>query len=259
MCYLVDIIYFKLVLTYRPTHMHITHLFYLSSTAVIWYTGHGEDTTGNWCFRDGTIRFREMFDLYQTHFKHKLLYIISDCSYSGCWIQDMANMFDDMGIPPCGHPMREQGILLKLWASCHSSEQATYMQYAQEGLKIENDGILTQELSYVGKFWNRLYLNTTQSFCLSKDLNVCKLDLEPFSLEWQHLAKSSSPLVHLVRGKDKGKPAWHYVLVEEGKLNMFKDKVSSGNINVTEYGVVLKSGWGKDPPEEVKTFVMSFF
>ena len=227
--------------------------------AVIWYTGHGEDTTGNWCFRDGTIRFREMFDLYQTHFKHKLLCIVSDCSYSGCWIQDMANMFDDMGIPPCGHPMREQGILLKLWASCHSSEQATYMRYFQECLKINNDGVLTCSWSSVGEFRNRLYLHATRLTCPSKDLNVCKLGLKSFSLKWQHQAKSLCALVHLVRGTDKGKPAWHYVLVEEDKLNMFKDKVESGTIDVAEYGVVLKSGWGKDPPEEVKSAISSFF
>ena len=92
-------------------------------SALYSYTGYGEDATGNCCFRDGTIRFREMFDLYQTHFKHKLLYIISDCSYLGYWIQDMANMLDDMGTPPCGHFTRELGISLKLWSSCHYSEQ----------------------------------------------------------------------------------------------------------------------------------------
>ena len=169
----------------------------------------------------------------------------------------MANMLDDMGIPPCGHPMLEQGILLKLWASCHSSEQATYMRFAQEGLRIENDGIFYLQPSSVGEFRNRLYLHTTHSTCPSKDLNICKLNLKP--LKWQHLAKNSSPLVYLVRGKDKDKPAWHYVLIKEDKLNMFKDKVESGTIDVADYGVVLRSGWGKDPPEEVKSAVDAFF
>ena len=171
----------------------------------------------------------------------------------------MANMLDDMGIPPCGHSTKEQGILLKLWASCHSSEQAIYMRFAQEGLRIGNDGIFYLQPSSVGKFRNLLYLHTTHSTCPSNDLNVCKLDLKSFSPKWQHLAKSLAALVYLVHGNDKGKPAWHYVLVEEDKVNMFKDKVESGTVNVTEYGVILKSGWGKDPPEEVKMFINSFF
>ena len=171
----------------------------------------------------------------------------------------MANMLDDMGIPPCGHPMLEQGILLKLWASCHSSEQATYMQYVQEGLRIANDGVLYRSWSSVGEFQNLLYLHTTQSTCPSTDLNVCKLDLESFSLEWQHRAKSLGPLVYLVRGKDKDKPAWYYVLVEEDKLNMFKNELSSEIIHLLQYGVILKSGWGEDPPEEVESALKSFF
>ena len=231
-------------------------------TAVIWYTGHGEDATGNWCFRDGTIRFREMFDLYQTHFKHKLLYIISDCSYSGCWIQDMANMFDDMGIPPCGHPMREQGILLKLWTSCSCYEQAAYLQYVQEGLAVTNDGTLLPQSYKIDKLRNARYLYATDLTCPSRDYNICMLDSKSPSQmweKWKYRAKILGPLVYLVRGKDKGKPAWHYALIEEDKLNMFKDKVESGTVDVAEYGVVLKSGWGKDPPEEVKSAIDSFF
>ena len=56
------------------------------------------------------------------------------------------------------------------------------------------------------------------------------------------------PFVYLVRGiKDEGKPVWHYVLVDEEKVSTFKEKIGTGNIDVADYGEVIKSGLG--PPE----------
>ena len=68
-----------------------------------------------------------------------------------------------------------------------------------------------------------------------------------------------SPLVHLVRGKDRGRPAWHYVLVEEGKINSFKEKTASGTVDVARYGKVLMSGWGEDPPKDIRKEIESLF
>ena len=59
--------------------------------------------------------------------------------------------------------------------------------------------------------------------------------------------------MYLVRGKDRGKPAWHYVLLvdDEDTINLFKKTVASGTVDVADYGQVLESGWGADPPNEV--------
>jgi hypothetical protein len=230
--------------------------------AVIWYSGHGEDATGNWCFRDGTICFREIFHLYQAHFKHKLLYIISDCSYSGCWIQDMACMLDDMGIPPCGHHTREQGILLKLWTSCHSCKQETFVRYVMEDVRLRNDGILIHQPQKSDELHNQPFLHTTIVTCPSKDFNCCALSKKDFLKKWRkwkYRAQDVGSLLHLVRGTDNGKSAWHYVMVEPTKLNMFKEQVSTGTIEISKFGEILVSGWGKDPPKDVKCAVDSFF
>ena len=57
----------------------------------------------------------------------------------------------------------------------------------------------------------------------------------------------------LVRGEDRGRTAWHYVLVDEDKVQQFKDKIAARDtINVTAYGTILHSGWGKDPPKNIK-------
>ncbi len=69
--------------------------------------------------------------------------------------------------------------------------------------------------------------------------------------------KSEAERVHLVRGKDKGKPAWHYVLVvdDEEMLEMFHKTVKAGNLDVADFGHVIKSGWGQDPPDHVKEWI----
>lgn len=51
--------------------------------AVIYYTGHGEIGTGNWCFRDGTISIEDLENLIPSGCFHP--FIISDCCYSGRW------------------------------------------------------------------------------------------------------------------------------------------------------------------------------
>ena len=45
---------------------------------------------------------------------------------------------------------------------------------------------------------------------------------------------------------------WHYVLVNNGKVETFKALVKTGTIDIANYGTVLHSGWGKDPSEDIK-------
>ena len=57
--------------------------------------------------------------------------------------------------------------------------------------------------------------------------------------------------IYLVRGRDRGKPAWHYVQVEKVLLPLFLRRIG-GRLDVADFGLILKSGWGKDPPENVR-------
>ncbi len=55
----------------------------------------------------------------------------------------------------------------------------------------------------------------------------------------------------MVRGKDRGRSAWHYVLVDKDKREMFLAKSRTGSMDVADYGEVLYSGWGEDPSQEI--------
>ena len=60
--------------------------------------------------------------------------------------------------------------------------------------------------------------------------------------------------IRLVRGKEQGRKYWLYVFLhdDEETEQLFEDKIRSGNMTLTNYGCVFKSGWGKDPPEELQ-------
>ena len=61
--------------------------------------------------------------------------------------------------------------------------------------------------------------------------------------------ENSTDRIYLVRGKDKGRAAWHYVLVKKHLLGLFLKQTQGGSLDVADFGDVLRSGWGKDPPE----------
>lgn len=75
------------------------------------------------------------------------------------------------------------------------------------------------------------------------------------------LKASRSDLVYLVRGKERasGKDAWYYVQVQnKAKLPVFLEKVKSG-ITLTDYAEILYSGWGADPPDDIRAKIKERF
>ena len=64
--------------------------------------------------------------------------------------------------------------------------------------------------------------------------------------------ENASERIYLIRGKDRGKPAWHYVLGEKALLPLFLRRINGGRLDVADFGLILASGWGKDPPESVR-------
>jgi len=70
----------------------------------------------------------------------------------------------------------------------------------------------------------------------------------PSDSQIQNQLKQNMGIVYLVRGKDQGRQAWHYVLVDQDKLQPFLRQLATRSINVSLYGRILDSDWGQDPP-----------
>ena len=192
----------------RLVNLHHLHILFGIFVVIIWYTGHGEKNTGNWCFKDGVITFQDIFGLYMDCFRGKRLTIVCDCSYSGNWINDCVKTLDDLGIPSCGHHTREQGLLFKLFCSCKSDEEATLLNYIDEGV--------TNDKSILYYYCKKLKSGQTTAAGDFRRIRCSKTAAEPCEIHstWKDRLLTGSRLF-LVRGTDRGRKAWHYLLVDE--------------------------------------------
>lgn len=69
----------------------------------------------------------------------------------------------------------------------------------------------------------------------------------------------------MVRGEKRGCPAWHYVLLidDQDIIDKFKELIHGENackhtIKFSDYGQVLESGWGEEPPNNVKEWIENY-
>ncbi|XP_019856607.1 PREDICTED: uncharacterized protein LOC109585103 [Amphimedon queenslandica] len=222
--------------------------------AVIWYTGHGERGTGNWCFKDGIISFDDIFNLYCSHYMGSSLTIVSDCSYSGQWINDWARKLDEFNIPACGHHARRNKFLIKIIASCQHDEEATALSFISEGVDFDEDekGLMHCHDGKVLESGQRCFGIDFRVICCGKGRDeTCEIDSSCSSkFTWTQCISGSSELIYIVTGKSKEhENVWHCLLLDKKKLDVFKGAVSTAEtIDVSSYGEILHSGIGNKPP-----------
>ena len=107
--------------------------FFSSLTVVLNYIGAGRRGTGDWCFEDGFITFRDLAHLYLQLLRGRVLTIVTDCSHSGSWVRECMTFLDEQGVGPCGHSARDKGILLKVYASCLSHQVPRQLAFSYCG------------------------------------------------------------------------------------------------------------------------------
>lgn len=72
--------------------------------------------------------------------------------------------------------------------------------------------------------------------------------------------------LYIIRGKDQGLSAWHYILVPIQNTVALRNQTPGETIDVTKFGRVVfyknklqaekqASGWGTDPPQMFKTWI----
>ena len=220
----------------------------------MYYSGHGEKDTGNWCFKDGVITFDDVFGLYMDAMRGKPLCIVSDCCSAGKWVENAAVKLDELGILSCGHHTRQQKILLKVFASCRKNQKAAMSAYTKKQASINeaDDKYVYYPGGSIDSDQDVVNGDFIKIRCNKKHTEKCQV-MQP-NCRWMDRLFNIR-FVHLVRGKDRGQPAWHYVLVDEVKVSIFKEKIATDTIDIADYGEVIKSGWGEDPPQSVKDII----
>ena len=86
----------------------------------------------------------------------------------------------------------------------------------------------------------------------NKDEQLIRLLLKnKADVSMRYKDSNSTERIYRVSGKEEGKLVWHYVLVNKHVLGLFLKKTQEGSLDVADFGAVLRSGHGKDPPDDI--------
>ena len=171
-------------------------------------------------------------------------------------MSECARFLDEQGVKPCGHSARERGILLKVYASCQTGQDSAELTYTTRAMELEEDGYVyhytSKELSAEQKTFG---VNFTLVRCGEGKEEQCSV---ASSAVWSKVRDVIKHRKVLVRGTDRGCPVWRMVLLHDDAENIkaFHETVARrGTLDVADYGLILKSGWGNEPsPEDRKWF-----
>ena len=193
----------------------------------------------------------------------RVLSLVSDCHSSGHWVGQCAKFLDEQGVRPCGHSAREKGILLKVCAACETDQDTAELCYFTRAMELREDGLVSD--------WTRKKLSDQQrAFGVDFTALRCgKGKEEECSIAsdstWSTAREVIDNRLFIARGTDQGRPTWQYVLLDDDveKIRDFKHKVQGENvgkytISFKEYGLVLKSGFGKEPPQDVQDWIDNY-
>ena len=126
------------------------------------------------------------------------------------------------------------------------------LAYSEEGVHVEEGTLWYQINKTLSENQQTMGFNFTDIRCgREKECEVLAHHT------WMDRAINSK-YVYLVKGDDKGRQAWYYVLVDKKKENQFKVQLAAETMDLEKYGQVLCSGYGKDPPEEKKKRINQF-
>ena len=159
---------------------------------------------------------------------------------------------DEQGVQPCGHKARERGVLIKIFASCQSSEIPTEYCFSVNGVSNDkNTGLMKfKSLRQMTETQKKDFVDPSKLCCSNKTIEKpCTL---PPDYSW-----SKKRRICLVRGRVGDRMAWRYIMLVDDKktIQTFQQQLQAGRLQLTDvdnYSKILASGWGEVPPKDVE-------
>ena len=192
----------------------------------------------------------------------RILTLVPDCHSSGHWVRECAKFLDEQGVRPCGHSAMEKGILLEVYAACRTGQDTAELCYTTQAMKLKDDGIVYNwyQNKLRAQQWT-LGVDFTSMRCgKKKEKEECSIATDS---TWSTASEVILDRIFIFRKIDKGRLKWHYLLLDNDaeKIGNFRHKTMGANagkysVNPEDYGTILKSGWGRDPPQDAKDWLM---
>ena len=182
------------------------------------------------------------------HLRGRVLTIVTDCSYSGCWVKDCEQFLDYHKVQPCGHKAKEKGMLIKVYAACLPSQIPTRFQLTVHGggNDKKTGDKYTESSKYLLETQHTFSTNSSRIRCNGKDIaDPCTLKAGFTWIKWRNYNR-----IHLVKGNDGSQPCWCYLKLTDDEEVIHNVKL--GKLKASEYGIVIKRGFDEEPPESVK-------
>ena len=174
-------------------------------------------------------------------------------------MRNCAKTLDSLHIPPCGHRARENGTLVKVFASCQPDQEAAEPGYSVEAVVVEDDGSITyggKQLSQQRSTW----FDSTQLACCKGPDSPCP------QTTFQHLKwEDAVDRLWSKRGintKEGGRDKWYYIMLHragEAYRQTFQSQFNKDpSLQLSDWGYVLESGEGENIPKEIKDKVSNW-
>ena len=187
------------------------------------------------------------------HSRGRVLTLVPDCHSSGHWVSECARFLDEQGVRVCGHSAKEKGILLRVSAACETGQDTAELCYTTRAMELKDGRYVyhwtSKELSAQQKTFGVVF---TGIRCGKGEGEECSIAPEAtWSTAWEVICRR----VFRVRVKVRGLPAWHCVLLADDadEIKSFHEAVvKRRNADMAEYGTILQSGFGADPPEDIE-------
>ena len=230
---------------------------YHTYVAELRYIGNSEKNTGNWCFKDGTISFQDIFHLFRRTCPDKVLNIISDCSYSGQWVRECAKTLDNLQVAPCGHRARENGAVVKMFASCQPYQEAAEPCYSIEAVEVMENGSIVSYSKELTQQKSTVFDSTKLVCCRAPDSPCPQTTFQ--HLTWENAVDKSWNL-QLIKRRERHRDMWYFLLLHQpgdDYLQQFQSQLrrDHNSLLLSDWGYVLEFGEGEDPPKQVKNKV----
>ena len=148
--------------------------------------------------------------------------------------------------------------MISINASCQPDQRAGDPCYSVEGVEFsEEDQCMSFYSKQLTESQKSIWGNFTKLVCCKGPDDACPAESAFKNWKWADAVSGEMRSNrYIVRGEDRGRPGWHYVLLSSGDEEYrakYKAQVATGNdINLDDWGYVLASGWGEDPPQSIK-------
>ena len=168
-------------------------------------------------------------------------------------MRECAKTLDSLHIPPCEHRARENGTLVKVFASCQPDQEAAEPSYSVEAVTVKDDGSITyggKQLSQQKPSW---FDSTRLVCCKGPDSPCPKTTFQ--HLKWED-AVNKSWSIRWIKRKEGGRDKWYYIMLHragEAYEETFQSQIDKNpTLRLSNWGYVLESGEGENIPKEIE-------